>query len=183
MLRTNRATGHEASTMSDQTLTPASMTAADYLRWIERDRPNEETYDQVRVVAQSPSSPAGRLLMNNLGLFAKMGFRVLAVFTRMSSKADVAHAVKEYDKAFGRGQSQAGMRFSSFSKQRSVRELLDIGKAAAKLDDHVTSLDDLKLVSLVPDTETEFARRFAFDAVWAVSAPARAQEIADLSGR
>lgn len=161
--------------MSDQPLSepvlPAKMTAADYIRWIERNRPNEETYQHVRVVAQSPSSPAGRLLMNNLELFARLGFKVLAVFTKTRSKADVVQAVEAYDKAFGRGRSESRMRFASFSRKNEVRELLDIGKAAARLDKQVVSLDELDVVSIVPDAQTEFARKFAFDAVWSISAP------------
>jgi hypothetical protein len=164
--------------MSNQTLIkpalPGKMTAADYIRWIEQNRPNEEAYEHVRVVAQSPSSPAGRLLMSNLELFAKLGFSVLAVFTKMRSRADIARAVEQYDKAFGAGQSESRVRFSSLNQKNGVRELLDIGKAAAKLDKPVVSLDDLDLATIVPDAQTEFARKFAFDAVWSVSSSAEA---------
>lgn len=153
---------------------PERSTVADYLRWVEQVRPNENGHEQVKVIARSPSSQAGRLLMENLEFFARKGFDVLAVFTKTRSKADIAHVVQQYDKAFGPGRSDECLRFSDFRGAKDVRELFDIGRAATRLDDQVTTLDALEVPSIVPDAGTEFARKFAFDAVWAVSYSARA---------
>jgi len=157
--------------MRNRPALPENMTAADYLRWVELARPTAKEYEQVRVVARSPSSPAGRLLMGNLELFATRGFNVFAVFTKVSLKSDMDRARSEYDKVFGKGQSESRMRFSNFRSKRDVRELLDIGKTAARLDDAATSLDALEVTSTDADPQTDFARKFAFDAIWEVSSP------------
>lgn len=107
--------------------------------------------------------------MENLEFFARKGFDVLAVFTKTRSRADVAHVVHLYDKAFGPGRSDACLRFSDFG--RDVRELMDIGIAPTRLDEQTILLDALVVPSIVPDAETQFARKFAFDAIWAVSHP------------
>lgn len=148
---------------------PQIMTAADYLRWVELERPNETDYEQVRVVAHSPLSPAGRLLMDNLGIFARKGFSVRAVFTAVRSKSELNDALTEYDRAFGRGQAGASVRFANFKRQRTVRELMDIGKTAVKFGAVDTSLNALEVVSTAGDREVDFARRFAFDAIWEIS--------------
>ena len=150
---------------------PQRPTVAAYLRWVEQVRPNAKGHEQVKVIARSPSSLAGRLLMENLEFFARKGFDVLAVFTKTRAKADIAHVVQLYDKAFGTGRSDACLRFSDFRGAKDVRELLDIGTAATTLDKQTTSLDALEVPSIVPDAPTQFARKLAFDAVWAVSYP------------
>jgi hypothetical protein len=151
---------------------PRTMTAADYLRWIELARPNEKEYEQIRVVARSPSSPAGLLLMSNLDVFAQKGFSVRAVFTGIRSKSDVDNTLAEYDSAFGQGQANSCVRFSNFKRNRMVRELMDIGKTAARLCGAATSLNSLEVTSTVGDSDTDFTRKFAFDAIWEISSAA-----------